>query len=191
MHKDTYLIRKLNEGNEEAFSELYEKYVGIVYNYIYAVLNDSDQAKDITQFCFVQLWEHRSSIDPEGNLPAYLYVAARNAVYKEARRQVVTTRYIDFSLRVSDGYETLSTERIDMGVINGEIEKVVSGLPESRRKIFLMRSQYGMTVKEISEKLGISPKTVENQIARAISAIRKRLSLIVGISVLVGITFRF
>lgn len=191
MHTDPYLIRKLNEGNEEAFSELYDKYVGIVYNYIYAVLNDSDQAKDITQFCFVQLWEHRKSIDPERNLPAYLYVTARNAVYKEARRQVVTTRYIDFSLRMSDGYETLSTDRIDIGVINGEIDRIVSKLPESRRRIFLMRSQYGMTVKEISEKLGISPKTVENQIARAMSAIRKRLSLIIGISFFVGIAFRF
>lgn len=191
MHTDPYLIRKLNEGNEEAFSELYEKYVGIVYNYIYAVLNDSDQAKDITQFCFVQLWEHRKSIDPERNLPAYLYVTARNAVYKEARRQIITTRYIDFSLRVSDRFDTLSTEKIDMKYINDEIEKVICDLPESRRRIFIMRSQKEMTVKQISETLGISPKTVENQLARAISAIRKRLSYILGLSVLLGITFRF
>ncbi|MBO5194300.1 MAG: RNA polymerase subunit sigma-70, partial [Bacteroidales bacterium] len=76
MSEDRMLIVQMNAGSKKAFASLYDKYVSMVYGYVYSVLKDSTLAEDITQFCFMKLWEHRSIIAQDRNLPAWLYVTA-------------------------------------------------------------------------------------------------------------------
>ena len=87
MQEDYLLIIQLNGGSKRAFSVIYDKYVGIIYSYVNSILRDDLLAEDITQFSFMQLWKHRDRISPYRNLPAYLYVVARNAAYKAYIKQ--------------------------------------------------------------------------------------------------------
>lgn len=96
MKEDQILIEQLNASSIEAFSELYNKYAGMVFNFTHAILKDTYLSEDITQSCFAQMWTRRTSISPDGNMPAWLYVVARNAVFKELRRQVAASKYIDY-----------------------------------------------------------------------------------------------
>ena len=143
---DVELIKRLNESDKDSFEMLYDRYVGMVYSFLNSLLKNESLAQDYTQWCFMQLWEHRHSISSDRNLPAWLYVTARNAAYKEVRRQVVVARYVELSL------------------------------PEARRRIFIMRMEEGKSVNEIAQELGISPKTVETQIARAKSFLKEHVS---------------
>ena len=59
---DEKLIRRLNVSDEDAFEALYDRYVGMVYNFLNSVLKNDALAEDYTQWCFLQLWEHRLSI---------------------------------------------------------------------------------------------------------------------------------
>ena len=59
MEQDYILISKLNASSKQAFNDLYEKYVDMVYSFVLSILNDNSVAEDITQFVFIQLWEHR------------------------------------------------------------------------------------------------------------------------------------
>lgn len=177
MKEDQILIEQLNASSMEAFSALYDKYAGMVFNFTLSILKDDCISEDITQSCFALMWSRRASISPDGNLPAWLYVVARNAVFKEVRRQVTASKYLDY-LSNRDEAETQESELTngDTSVILAEAEAAIDALPESRRKIYKMRFIDGLSVHEISERLDISPKTVETQIARAKNAIRQRIS---------------
>lgn len=187
MKEDQILIEQLNASSMEAFSALYDKYAGMVFNFTLSILKDDCISEDITQSCFALMWSRRVSISPDGNLPAWLYVVARNAVFKEVRRQVTASKYLDYLSNNdnADSQENDLTER-DSAVIMSEAEAAIDALPESRRKIYKMRFIEGLSVHEISERLDISPKTVETQIARAKNAIRQRISELLMLAVLLG-----
>lgn len=187
MKEDQILIEQLNASSMEAFSALYDKYAGMVFNFTLSILKDDCISEDITQSCFALMWSRRASISPDGNLPAWLYVVARNAVFKEVRRQVTASKYLDY-LSNRDEAETQESELTngDTSVILAEAEAAIDALPESRRKIYKMRFIDGLSVHEISERLDISTKTVETQIARAKNAIRQRISELLMLAVLLG-----
>lgn len=187
MKEDQILIEQLNASSMEAFSALYDKYAGMVFNFTLSILKDDCISEDITQSCFALMWSRRASISPDGNLPAWLYVVARNAVFKEVRRQVTASKYLDYLSNNdnADSQENDLTER-DTAVIMSEAEAAIDALPESRRKIYKMRFIDGLSVHEISERLDISPKTVETQIARAKNAIRQRISELLMLAAILG-----
>lgn len=187
MKEDQILIEQLNASSMEAFSALYDKYAGMVFNFTLSILKDDCISEDITQSCFALMWSRRASISPDGNLPAWLYVVARNAVFKEVRRQVTASKYLDYLSNNdnADSQENDLTER-DTAVIMSEAEAAIAALPESRRKIYKMRFIDGLSVHEISERLDISPKTVETQIARAKNAIRHRISELLMLTAILG-----
>ena len=186
MKDDAILIKGLNMSDREAFGCLYDKYVKMVYGFLMSLLKDQHLAEDLTQWCFVQLWEHRAGITVDRNLPAWLYVTARNAAYKELRRQLTAARYVDYALNDKEKFDVVSTPLSDIKVITDEMSKVVDRLPESRKRIFLMRTVEGMSVNEIARILKISPKTVETQIARAKAALRKSVSELLFIAIVLS-----
>ena len=187
MKEDQILIKQLNASSIEAFSALYDKYAGMVFNFTRSILKDDAICEDITQSCFGLMWSRRETISPDGNVAAWLYVVARNAVFKEVRRQDTVSKYLDYLSNNdnADSQENDLTER-DTAVIMSEAEAAIAALPESRRKIYKMRFIEGMSVHEISERLDISPKTVETQIARAKNAIRQRISELLMLAVLLS-----
>ena len=187
MKEDQILVEQLNASSMEAFSALYDKYAGMVFNFTLSILKDDCISEDITQSCFALMWSRRASISPDGNLPAWLYVVARNAVFKEVRRQVTASKYLDYLSNNdnADSQENDLTER-DTAVIMSEAEAAIDALPESRRMIYKMRFIEGLSVHEISERLDISPKTVETQIARAKNAIRQRISELLMLAAILG-----
>lgn len=176
MINDVQLIKLLNESDKAAFGALYDRYVGMVYNFLNSVLRNEKIAEDLTQWCFMQLWEHRHSISPDRNLPAWLYVTARNAAFKETRRQVTAAKYIDHLALTAGSAHQDGASISDAEVVRQEMLKAIDALPDARRRIFNMRIFEGKSVAQIAQELGISPKTVETQIARAKMTLRKHVS---------------
>lgn len=92
-------------------------------------------SEDITQFCFMKVWEKRSEIKPKDNFAAYLYTIARNAVYKEIRRNTTSQAYIEYLLHSTEIVADTNIEQVNFNLLREEIDKVISGLPESRKLI--------------------------------------------------------
>lgn len=176
MSEDYLLIIQLNGGSKKAFSIIYDKYAGMIYSFVNSILHDEILAEDITQYCFMQLWKHRDRISPYKNLPAYLYVIARNAVYKESKRQILATRYLTFAKENYSDLVSINENKVDYNMILREIDKIIASLPDSRRKIFQLRTEQNISVKDIANQLNISPKTVETQISRTVKTLRKALT---------------
>ena len=186
MDQEYLQVIRLNCGSKQAFTAIYNKYVGRIFNYVCAMTRDEVLAEDITQFCFMKLWERRKEIRPDENFAAYLYVIARNAVYKETRRLITSANYIDFlthaSANVSNATGTVisglnsTQEDVNFSLLKSKMAQVIDRLPDSRRLIYLMSSERHMTNEEIARELNISPKTVETQLSRVVAALRKHLA---------------
>ena len=101
---------------------------------------------------------------------------ARNATYNETRRRLSASRYADFVAHSAEGALNYTLSDVNVSMLRQEIEKVVAGLPESRRRIYQMSSEENMTTSEIANALGISVKTVETQLGRVTAAMRRKLA---------------
>lgn len=173
---DLELLEKLRSGDGAAFDVLYANYWPKVYAQAYKRLQNTEQAKDVTQEVFVSLWA-RKELNYIDNLGAYFFTAVRNNVFKLQRKQELFTP-------VNDLMEELyaSPNKADALLLEHEffssLGSLVETLPPAQQQIFKMRYQEELSTQEIADKLQISLKTVQNQLGRALSQLRTMMTLL-------------
>jgi len=179
--EDSLLMLQIREGNRDAFDALYRKHWRFVYNAAYKRLANYDQAKDIAQDVFIQFWTQqtsRSSAPVIDNLSAYLYVAVRNNVLKwmesEKKFVPIPDLLVQLESRRDDADALIRYNELRLA-----FETVVEQLPQQQQVIFRMRYDYDLSSDEIADKLNVSPKTVRNQLGRALSKFKTTLLMIV------------
>lgn len=170
---DQSILLELQNGNDKAFDALYDKYWAFVYANAYKRLKDADQAKDVTQDIFLKLWGSREKLYIE-NLPAYLNIATRNSVFKLMEREQRYTPVSDFMLEAKT-----SAQRADTNILLKELfqayEKMIDSLTAAQQTIFKMRYDQEQSTSEIAQALGISRKTVQNQLGKSVAQLRESL----------------
>ena len=173
--KEKILLLELQNGDSSAFDALYNQYWDVVYSNAYKRVKDMDVAKDITQEIFFKLWNNRVTAKIK-NLPAYLQTAVKNAVYNWFER---TKKYIPVTELIID--TEVSADSADSRVLKNELlrtfEAQVKKLTSSQQVIFKMRYDQDDTTAEIALKLGISRKTVQNQIGKSLVFLREAMLL--------------
>jgi RNA polymerase sigma factor (sigma-70 family) len=176
------LITLLKDGNREAFAEIYRRNWQHLYNSAYKRLKDEVQCEDLVQNIFMDLWERRNTTNIE-NLSAYLYTAVRFQAIKYSTRLPGTSPLVD--KLESTLVSPFGSE--DPLIENETLELVrlwIAALPEKRREMFLMYYSQELSSSRIAELLGVSQKTVQNQIATATNTIREQLSRLLFASLL-------
>ncbi|MFZ4100639.1 MAG: RNA polymerase sigma factor [Sphingobacterium thalpophilum] len=173
---DSLLLAQLKEGSEDAFDILYEKYWSSVFDEAYKRIGHRDQAKDIAQEVLTSLWI-RCADGPVENLPAWLYTATKNQVYKLFLAQ---ERFIPISdlLNELKSYGYSADALILDKELNAAYQALIASLPEQQRVIYKMRYQDDLTPSEIASKLSLTPKTVRNHLGRALRKLRTTFMLI-------------
>jgi len=174
---DRVVLLKLKEGQSAAFELLFWKYNAKLYNFVYNILYDKSLAEDITQSAFLKIWERREDIDPDKSFSAYLFVIARNLVYKETERLIHESNYLMASKEQNGNAEVdnQTSEKLDATFVEQYIDKIIEQLPPSRREIFVLSRKNGFSNKEIAQRLAISEKTVETQIYRSLQFLKERM----------------
>jgi RNA polymerase sigma-70 factor (family 1) len=169
---DEGLIALIRENDLGAFERIYNKYWSKLYLSAYNIIRDRQIAEDITQEVLVNLWMKRANLQLT-SLNAYLYTSVRYQVFNVIRSgKVRTDRFNQLEeLFSSNGGEDLLSEKD----INRLLEQGITELPEKCRQIFIMSRKQHLSTKEIAERLGIAPKTVENQLTVALNRLRKTL----------------
>jgi len=173
--EDCRLLEKLREDCVESFNMLYDKYWQTVYINSLKRLKNHDQAQDITQDIFASLWLRRSEQQIE-NLPAYLYSAVRNRVLNVFERE---KRYIPIEQLLFDRPHPQNNPADALTLQNellNRYQSLVGSLPSQRKMIFRKYYEEGRSTQEIASQLSLSRKTVQNQLCRAVTFLRTRLS---------------
>lgn len=170
-------------GDERAFEEIYRRYWLALCNYSFRRVKDLEVCQDIVQNIFTEVYTRRERLDIN-NLAAYLHSAVRFQVYKVLSKQTVDDPfYEEFEKILHSPFlaDNLVIEKEQLGLL----EKWVQALPKKRRAIFLMHYNENLAVQEIAEKLGISTKTVLNQLLRASDYLREQFHHLFAISVII------
>jgi RNA polymerase sigma-70 factor (family 1) len=174
--EDSALLLEIVEKNRLAFDVLYDRHFKMVFNAAYKRLKDPDQASDITQEVFVQLWARKSRA-PIVNFPAYLFTAVRNTVFKfmeRERRYEPLPALFDYCDENSAAADTLILHREFLEAF----EQLVLSMSPQQQIIFRMRYEEDMAPSEIAEELNLSPKTVRNQLGKALIRLKGSLAIL-------------
>lgn len=178
---DQELIDLLNQGNLPAFNEIYSRYSGQMYKFAFSILKDEDECDDVLQNVFTWLWEHRENLKIT-SLKAYLFAAVK---FNLAGMIRVSNRRAEILAGVPVLQEAIEEDSLELKELIGLIKSFTEGLPDRAKKIFeLSRNQY-LTNKEIALRLGISEKTVENQMNISLKKLKAHLGRMSFWSVLI------
>lgn len=169
-------VEALKNGNHKAFEDLFIAYFQRVKLFICGIVKSEADAEELAQDVFVKLWTNREAIDIEKPLGAYLYTIARNRAFNFLKHKSVEQSYTD-TLSFSDDVATTPEELLFAREISLLVEMTVNEMPVQRRRIYLLSRDNGVSNGDIAERLGISKKTVENQLSLALQELRKVISL--------------
>ena len=177
---DTLLLKQVEEGSKKAFDILFEKYWESAFSEAYKRLKKYDSSKDIVQEIFTHIWINRETLHIE-NLPAYLNVAIRNRVIKFVAKQKLVHPFFSILDNIPERNSQTDADLLWKEFF-GSFEAFMKSLPPKRQTIFRLRFQDDLPTKVISMQLGITRKTVQNQLGKAIETLRVSLLRILTIS---------
>lgn len=175
-YTDQELTALLKDGDELAYRQLYNSYWAQTYNNIYKRLKDHDKAEDITQDIFLQLWVKREVVNIE-NMGAYLFTAARNSVFRAMEKQARLIPIVELLTDLESIHDHADGHLLTVEFMKA-YEALVSALPEGQQTIFRMRFNEDLSPDEIAAALGLSPKTVRNQLGKAIATLRASMTML-------------
>lgn len=169
-YDDNELLYLLSQNDKAAFTELYNRYWQKLYAIAYNRLKETQTAEDIVHDVMAGLWSSREKISIE-LLENYLATATKYAVLGKLRKKE-RERQFQNSLHQTPVFELQIEEKLHYKKILEVIKTEVELLPERCRLIFKCSREEGKPVKQIARELNISPKTVENQLTKAIKQLR-------------------
>jgi RNA polymerase sigma-70 factor, ECF subfamily len=169
---DSELVRRLRDSDADAFQTLYFRYYDSLFRYAWYRTSSAESVKDILQDAFTRLWRSRMTLDPDKSVKAYLYRIVHHLVidlYRKSDRESVFHRDPDSSRPLRDNSEGDADLRMD-------VRSAIDSLPDDLSETFLLNRHQGLKYSEIAEVLGVSVKTVESRISRALEHLRRYLS---------------
>lgn len=172
---DSQLVLRLQGEGRSAFTIIFRKYYNDLVRYAFSLIQDVSQSEEIAQEVFVKLWENRDKTLVHGSLKSYLLSAVHNRSIDFMRHHEVTGRYTAFALA-----EALDSQNnIEAYVLHSDLRshynKALDKLPRVYSQVFIMNRNEALTYAEIAEKLGVSVRTVEVRMGKALSLLRSEL----------------
>ena len=165
----------LAQRDETAFEQVFKTHFKRLHAYAFTILRDEVEAEEMVQQVFFKLWERNENLSLTGSVSAYLYRAVHNESLNYLKHQKVRSNH---QLHVAYSMKN-EVEHPAKKVMAGELEKKIhialNELPEQCRTIFQMSRFDELKYREIADKLGISIKTVENQMGKALKLLREKL----------------
>lgn len=175
MDKDYQHICGLKHGDEKCFERLYAKWSGKLYNFVMRVSKGDDAlAKELVQSVFVQVWETRASLDPAKSFGAYLCTIAKNMLVNIYQHRMVEYAYQQ-KMQETEAADNGTEDDVNFHLLEEYVNTLIERLPPARREIFILSRYKLLTNKEIADRLGLSVNTVESQLTKAFSFLRKEL----------------
>jgi RNA polymerase sigma-70 factor (ECF subfamily) len=166
----------LAQRDETAFEQVFKTYFKRLHAYAFTILGDEVEAEEMVQQVFFKLWERNENLSLTGSVSAYLYRAVHNESLNYIKHQKVRSNH---QLHVAYSMKN-EVEHPAKKVMASELEKKIHSalneLPEQCRTIFQMSRFDELKYREIADKLGISVKTVENQMGKALKLLREKLA---------------
>lgn len=167
-------VNGLQKGQANAFRSIYDHYYAKVYHYCLRFTQQTEDAEELAQNVFVQVWEQRQSIDLDKSFDAYLFTIAHhnacNFLKSKARRVALKQSYPTYMRATSNTEDTVIFNELSQ-----TMHDTIANLPEKRQIIFRMHYEEHYSDQEIASALQLSVHTIKSQLAKASRTIKEAI----------------
>ena len=169
-------ITAIRQGNERAYEGVFRQHYAPLCRYARQFLADADEAEEEVQAMFLALWERRDGLFITTSLKAYLFRAVHNRCLNRIKHFAVRDEYQQHTRYVAETTAESPMQTLLGDELADRLRMAIQKLPEQCRLAFTLSRFEELKYGEIADQLGISPKTVENQIGKALRILRTELS---------------
>jgi RNA polymerase sigma-70 factor (family 1) len=169
---DAELAKLISSGDHRAFTEVYDRYRGLLYLHAYKLTQDTDEAEDIVQDIFIYLYDKAGTLVFNTGIRSYLYSAVRYKFFNLLDHKKVITKYEESFNQFASNGEFITDDQVRENELTRLIEQEIAKLPEKMRIVFELRRKEHLSASEIAERLNISDKTVKKQLGNAVKILK-------------------
>lgn len=175
IHIDYEVLMQLRDGNEKAFSAIFDTYHRYLYVLACRYLMSDSYAEDAVQHTFMRLWEGRETFDYKTGIKNLLFTILKNYILNEIRHN---------NLVIQKNYELAQfNEEMEAGFLHNledadfktHLYKLIEHLPPQKREVCLLKIQQGLTNQEVAEAMNISIPTVKSHYTQVIKLLRSQM----------------
>ncbi len=168
--------------NRKEFKSIFSEWYNPLCNYAFSIVKNNQQAKDIVQDVFLQIWEQQDQHFIKTSLKSYLFKATYHKTLEKIRKSKRHQEVVSLSANGITNEVTMPDFQKDANLyrIKEEINNSIRQLPPKCQEVFLLSRKNGLTYTEIANDLGISKKTVENHMIKALDFLRNNLKNIIS-----------
>ena len=177
IYHDKDLFKRISQGDAEAYGIIFYRYHATLTRVLARYSNDSEQVKDWIQEVYLRLWENRRTMTLEGveNPKAYFVTSARNHVLRELGKK----KQIHFATVEANKWPEIADHNLEEAISHRELwhayKIALRKMPARTQETFFLNREGGLSYGEVANRLGISVKTVESQVGRALCILRQEL----------------
>ena len=173
-------IIRLANNDKNSFRNIFSEYYQPLCHLSKHYLEDEDEAKGVVQEAFVKLWELRQKLNPESNIRNFLFTLVKNNCLNILKRRQILLKHHEKIRWIEMHYQYESLSRmgdnyLEFNELREKIDLAIRNLPDHCRIVFEMSRFEDLKNREIAEKLGVSQKTVEAHLTKALKILRNDL----------------
>jgi len=175
LYSDEELMEEIKANNMFAFDALYRRYSRQICIFAYSILKSTEEAENILQDVFLNLWENRINIKKNSSVKSYLFTITHNSAISIIREEARKSKFIEHIKALNQSDQDPVNKELELLELWTRLNEVVNSLPTRQKEIYLLHVVACLKYQEISEMLNISMNTIENHMSRAIKTIRKKI----------------
>jgi len=168
LSEEKRLLVLLKQGDIPAFQLIYQNYFNKIFSFCFKIFRSETECAEIVQNVFIALWEQREKIDEEKLFSSYLFGIAKNITYQALRTHLFRSAFWEHYVNAIEEFSDITQDEIYYNDLKIKLEQLIDQLPAKRKMIFRFSRFYGLTYKQIAEKLFISENTVDTQMRESI-----------------------
>lgn len=176
---DTDLLRWLKAGHTQALTILYQRYARLVYTIAVRILDNTQEAEDLTQEIFVTFWQKETYDPKRGSLSSYLGIMARSRALDKKRSKGSYHRFLERYQTDLSGFSTAhqgnQLDQISMIERSATVQKALQDLPQEQRQVLEMAYYQGLSQSDIAQQLMLPLGTVKTRSRQGLLKLRRLL----------------
>ena len=169
------LLARCANGDRQSYAILYQRYLTALCRYMFLFTRSKDDSEEIVQDVFVKIWERKENLVTVQLFQPYLFKIAKNLLLDRLRKKQSEFRLLNAIRPLSEESDDYSDTEVIYNQYYQIAQDAINLLPEKRKLIFEMRTEDGLSLDEIAQKLAISKTVVKKQLYTATDFIREYL----------------